>query len=481
MKKSLIFAGAASLAVAMFAAGCAELENVAKASQNAAKEVQSRLAYQHLQERLRMGINYEEAYKKYQSERAKYQKDNPGQIVADDATLPYMAYLDSAASNAAENLPERFVDPLDHYNNRWMNERFTSKKWNDCIKGAEAVIKTAQKSIKLNNEELKKLQRRAAIIDEATANRKHMLKPYGYPKSKIDEKIQECKKYIADGEKYISDAQSKIAQAKDIMSSAQKEAEKLKEEIEKNLKNPAFLYPKKNICSSSVPLWHDFKSGMNCLVLHKMKLVNDACTPALVDSISVIGGGYRHKEKIGNVTFVYAREAMTPANTGVLIGLLFNSVDENMEKALIEKYKKELPGAVITKKTIQKEKRTYRNYFTRYVLEHIVKFQKGAKVVQIIRSEHKTVFTDHYSSRSYSFQKQIVDEFYAEYKKNKMESTSFLGWVPSQKYFYNCKNAGLSVKIYDEQQMKAYHKFYLKYKKNVETEKSQKQQQNLNF
>lgn len=477
MKKSLIFAGAASLAIAMFAAGCAELENAAKTALNATKEAQSRLAYQHLRERLRQD-NYEEAYKKYQSERAKYQKDNPGQIVADDATLPYMAYLDSAASLAAENLPERFVNPLDHNNNnRWMNEHFTYKKWNDCIKAAEAVIKTAQKSIKLNNEELKKLQRRAAIIDEATANRKHMFQPYGYRKSEIDGKIQECKEYIAYGEKYISDAQSKIAQARNAMNNAKK----FEEETEKNLKNPAFLYPKKNICSSSVPLWRDFKSGMNCLVLRKMKLVNDARTPALVDSISVIGGGYKHKEKIGTVTFVYAREAMTPANTGVLIGLLFNSSDRNMEKALIEKYKKELPGAVITKKNIQKEKRTYRNFFTRYVFEHIVKFQKGAKVVQIIRTEHKTVFTDYYSSRSYSFQKQIVDQFYAEYTKNKRESASFIGWLTSQKYFYNCKNAGISVKIYDEQQMKAYHKFYLKYKKNVETEKSQKQQQNLNF
>ena len=477
MKKSLIVAGAASLAIAMFAAGCAELENAAKTAMNATKEAQSRLAYQHLRERLRQD-NYEEAYKKYQSERAKYQKDNPGQIVADDATLPYMAYLDSAASLAAKNLPERFVNPLDNNNNnRWMNEHFTYKKWNDCIKAAEAVIKTAQKSIKLNNEELKKLQRRAAIIDEATANRKHMFQPYGYRKSEIDKKIQECKEYIAYGEKYISDAQSKIAQARNAMNNAKK----FEEETEKNLKNPAFLYPKKNICSSSVPLWRDFKSGMNCLVLRKMKLVNDARTPALVDSISVIGGLYRHEEKIGSVTFVYAREAMTPANTGVLIGLLFNSSNRNMEKALIEKYKKELPGAVITKKTIQKENRIYRNFFTRYVFEHIVKFQKGAKVVQIIRIEHKTVFTDYYSSRSYSYQKQIVDQFYAEYTKNKRESASFLGLLTSQKYFYNCKNAGIAVKIYDEQQMKAYHKFYLKYKKNVETEKSQKQQQNLNF
>lgn len=476
MKKSLIFAGATSLAVAIFATGCAELKN-------AAKEAQSRLAYQHLQESLWYNMNYEEAYQKYQSEKEKYQKDNPGQIVADDATLPYMAYLNLAASNANHNLPETFK----HFrgnNSKKMNEYLTRKKWDDYIKFAENEIETAQNSLKLNTEELKKLQHRAAIVDEATANRKHMLKPYSYSKSKIDEKITEFKKYIADDEKHISDMQSKIAKVRNII-----------EETEKNLKNPAFLYPKKNICSSSVPLWRDFKSGMNCLVLRKMKLVNDARTPALVDSISVIGGGYRHEEKIGEVTFIYAREAMTPANTGILIGLLFNPTDKKIEKALIEKYKKELPGAVITKKTIQKEKRSYKNYFTRYVLEHVVKFQKGAKVVQIIRREHKTVFTDAFRRRSPDDQKYITDIFYdPSYAKKKRKARAELtkalyglAFAPdsspafSKGEFYNCEHASCAVKIYDEQQMKAYHKFYLKYKKDVESEKNRKQQQNLNF
>ena len=460
MKKSYlpVIMGMA-LASATLLSGCAVMEEIAQNAEN-------RFAYSEEVNRIRTQgwaeKDFETIYKKYEREQDAYKKNNPKQVITDTTILPYMAYLDLAAHRACE------IENINH------RPRLNIPKFQNT----EEAKRSFDKIIAENNNAIKLLQRRLAIVNEAEANFKHMYIISSYDKKDIERQIKILKRT----KNNIEESKSSILAQVEKREKEQRDKESAEKALAENLKNPAFLYPKTNICNSSVTLLQDFKSGMNSLMLKKEfynNPSNDGIRELEVDGrkYNFFGGHYLKTDfmNIGSLGIYYARESETPKNTGVLFCARMFLENAKTIDDLIVKYKKEMPNAVVTKKAVEKNKQTYLNYFTRYEIHHYVTFKQGAKVVSIVRAENKTTFTNSWKRYSPQFKMRELKRYAEGITKRKNLSNKYI------KNFYNCEYYAGSITIYDENQLNAYSKIYSQYKQNQTKEKAKKRQQQLNF
>jgi hypothetical protein len=160
----------------------------------------------------------------------------------------------------------------------------------------------------------------------------------------------------------------------------------------------------------------------------------------------------------------------------VLYGVDIYTKDVTLLESFIQKYKKEMPNAVITSETVEKDKQTYGSLFTRTELEHIMTLKEGAKVVKIITREYKTVYTAFYNSKSPKDREYHLVRYYNECNNTKCSDVSreMTSW-------YNSPRVSINITIYDEAQLKAYNKLYMNHLKTKNLEKEQNRQKQLNF
>ena len=93
--KMYLLAVSAATLTSIVLTGCAALEK-------AAAEGGNRFIYLNTESQIEQtrNKNFDELYNTYKKERDDYKKDNPNVVIAEDTTLPYMAYLAAAASCA---------------------------------------------------------------------------------------------------------------------------------------------------------------------------------------------------------------------------------------------------------------------------------------------------------------------------------------------------------------------------------------------
>ena len=459
--KMYLLAVSAATLTSTVLTGCAALEK-------AAAEGGNRFIYLNTESQIRQmrNNNFDELYNTYKKERDDYKKANPNAVIAEDTTLPYMAYLAAAASCAYDReqyryLKKNYVDVYDDLKTE-VEREYKVKEFKKALEEANKFISSIDQDIAKNNEELKKLQFRLEVIAEAKANKKHMVgqKDWEYEEKSVNDTITKVKT-----------ANKSLEEAKESLQKRNAKIQEYYNELEKKRKDPAFQYPKKNICSSSVPLWQNIKSGMNIIMLETEEDPIDGRTVSFKigkESIEgkMIGGYYSlWNNDIGRIKLVYARENMKDAKTGVFVGVRINFKDEKLFDDLVKKYKNEMPKARVKKDTFEAEKQKCSNYFTRYVIFHKVEFREGARVVLIQKVEIKTVFTDAYKKLPPKRKEQILQAFKKEWKVSS----------------FNNPNADCIVIIYDEEQLKAYHQFYLKYKENQKEKTKKANQKKLNF
>ena len=439
--------------------GCAALEKAAAEGGNRFNYLAAESQIEQMRNR-----NFDELYNTYKKERDDYKKANPNAVIAEDTILPYMAYLASAAGCAGfyECTPLFDEERVRYAAKKAVFPEYNTKYQHDkALAHVKAIIDEVDPYIAKTNEELKKLQLRLDVIVEAKANQKHMLRQWDWENSEksVKEKITKIKTDKAFLEKVKKDMQEKSTTI-----------EKRLAELEKKRKDPAFQYPKKNICSSSIPLWKNIKSGMNIIMLETKTDPIDGRTPNIHSRGEkiigrVIGGIYTLYEDIGMIKFLYARENMKDAKTGVFVGIQIDFNDKKLFDDLVKKYKNEMPKARVKKDTFESKKQECSNYFTRYEFIHEVEFREGARVVLVIKKEIKTITTNAFKKLPPKRKEQILKAFQKE-------------WNVSG---FNNPNAVCRVIIYDEEQLKAYHQFYLKYEANQKDKKEKENQEKLDF
>ncbi len=485
-KRYLLVTAAAALSTALQMTGCASLEEAAKKGQHF-------IAYKNeemdIRQNGRMYSDFQTTYRTYERKRDAWKENNPGKVVDKKTILAHTAYLNRAAALPVEsNDTNRNIYRLRTSDLNDFNYYFQKNDLEGCRKKSSHTLRRFAYGLEQNKRILKDLQFRLSVVDDAFANKSHMLNPdtrsWQNNRNYINKRIQDIQSANAQLEKAIDEVKTKI-------NTRAKAAADKKAALETNRKDPAFQYPKKNICKSSVPLWRDIKSGMNLFMLKNVKKHRDGLV-TYSDSMKVLGGVCKIEENIGTIQFCYARENKTPANTGVIFGLTFSPKDPKMSNALFEKFKKEMPNATVKKQTIERSKRSCQNYFTRYEIDHVIILKEGAKVVKITRCEYKTTFTDAYRRLLPDRQKYLTDEFYDPSSKRRerekwnaarrqVHSFAFASRGISKKDFYNCANVSCDVNIYDEQQYKAYNRFYQKAQKNDSQQDLKKRQQQLDF
>lgn len=489
MKKSFLLAGAASVALAMFA-GCAVLEDAAKKGQNA-------LAYSSAQNHAIRLKNFDQAYNEYKSECDAYRKNNPGQI-AEDALLPYMPYLNRAAA-----LASTFHHDYDEYKDggpifnrnieqiikERIKEYIKDKRWDYALEEARERIEKINNSIVGNNQVITLFKHRLSVINEAVANKNHMIDPqedkWRSRKADIEKRLQRYESANKEFEKRKGEWQAEIDEINKGKKADDDAKAAAQANLEKNKNNPDFIYPNKKICNSSVTLYRDFKSGMN-----RQIVLNKPVKPELklhnwyAFSAKFYGGLDSDKlEGIkGTVQYIFAG-VPKKGSAEVLVGVYLVPEDRTLFESLVQKYKKEMPNAVVTKKTIERNKRNYQNLFVRTELEHSIQLKQKNKIVRICRYEFKTTW----SKAFLKYSKERQDYNLRKHYKSEAPTIDYNNALNEYNYkysfgeYYNCPNAEITVDIFDEMQLKTYDAIAKKYQNIQKNEAEKARQKQLNF
>ena len=179
MKKiHLQILSAAGLLSVLFISGCAALEQVGDAAK---RGFSYKLAHDSLHQMGQPNLDiYNYALEKYEKEREEFKKDNPGKVIEDDALLPYMAYLEYAANNACLNIKEPETPD-------WQLGYLSNIE--ECDAEMKKINDYCDSLISKNNDEIKLLQQRLVIVEDAIANQKHMYNNVGFQHIKNELKL----------------------------------------------------------------------------------------------------------------------------------------------------------------------------------------------------------------------------------------------------------------------------------------------------
>ena len=269
-------------------------------------------------------------------------------------------------------------------------------------------------------------------------------------------------------------------------------AEAAKVALGKKLKDPAFLYPNRNICASSIKLYKDWKSGTNRFAILNKEVVNEPERLKLrgvekrffgiVDKTDMTGIK-------GRLTYIYGCGNEKKGAHAALIGVIIRPSDKTMTNDFIQKYRREMPKAKIRQFSKTVSKRNFQGWFERSVIEHVTVFQDGVKVVRVTRTETKTTYSKGFFRCTKEFQESKKVQYYKEERKTDDVGSGIVAafedalGIDAKTFaeFFNSANYDCNVKIYDEMQLNAYAKIRDASDQEAATEKRKARQKKLDF
>ena len=429
-------------------------------------------------------------------DRIEYSKQEQNASVCNDYMVAYQTYQELAAKELdnrkeAEKAGQNFAD----------GELSSTAHMAWLLRSAELVAGSS-----INDRALEVLKERDKILSEALANYQYFhvtthRDSYGRTEDPVHDRLERAKGEIASALPAAEVEQSRREQAKAAEKAAKAAKEAAKAALEKNLKDPAFLYPNRNICASSVKLYKDWQSGVNRIAILNKEVVNkDLPSGDRIEILNLKAVDKPDKLKFngapifsvsdrtemtgikGDLTYVYGCESEKEGARAALIGVLIEPDDKTMTNDFIQKYRREMPNAKITQYSKEVSKRNFKNWFERSVIEHVTVFQDGAKVVKVIRAETKTTYSKVFTTLSKNRQDSLKQQYYEEEKGEiSMALSKAFGLGAYEPSFFKSQNYICSVYIYDEMQLNAYAKIRNASDKEAAAEKAKDTQKKLDF